>query len=107
MLLRRQRNGIQTAAVGAAIKGINGDIPQHPGNLRGICHALGRQGTGAVIPMGKLRLAVPDGDSAELRGLTFSSRAIRELLDRLMRCDVTPISLHDIVEDWLISECHS
>ena len=35
VLLRRQRNGIQTAAVGAAIKGINGDIPQHPGNLRG------------------------------------------------------------------------
>ena len=63
------------------------------------------------LPGGKtdygLRLAVPDGDSAELRGLTFSSRAIRELLDRLMRCDVTPVSLRDIVEDWLISECHS
>ena len=54
-----------------------------------------------------LRLTVPGGDSSELRGVTFSSRAIRELLDRLMRCDVTPISLHDIVEDWLISECHS
>ena len=63
------------------------------------------------LPGGKtdygLRLAVPDGDSAELKGLTFSSRAIRELLDRLMRCDVTPVSLRDIVEDWLISECHS
>lgn len=63
------------------------------------------------LPGGKtdygLRLAVPDGDSAELRGLTFSSRAIRELLDRLMRCDVTPVSLRDIVEDWLISECHT
>ena len=63
------------------------------------------------LPGGKadygLRLTVPDGDSAELRGITVSASAIRKLLNRLMRCDVTPVSLHDIVEDWLISECHS
>ena len=51
-----------------------------------------------------LRLTVPGGDSSELRGVTFSLSAIRRLLGRLMRCDVTPMSLRDIVDDWLISE---
>ena len=63
------------------------------------------------LPGGKadygLRLTVPGGDSAEVRGITFSLGAIRRLLSRVMRCDVTPVSLRDIVEDWLISEYHS
>ena len=54
-----------------------------------------------------LRLTVTGGDSSELRGVTFSLSAIRRLLGRLMRCDVTPMSLRDIVDDWLISEYYS
>ena len=50
---------------------------------------------------------LPGGDSAELRGITVSSSAIRRLLSCLMRCEVTPMSLRDIVDDWLISEYHS
>ena len=54
-----------------------------------------------------LRLAVPGGDSAEVRGITFSRSRIHQLLTRLIRGSVTPVSLRDVVEDWLIGERHT
>ena len=69
-------------------------------------YLLEEQLPGGEVDYG-LRLAVPGGASAELRGITVSSSAIRRLLSCLMRCEVTPMSLRDIVDDWLISEYHS
>ena len=69
-------------------------------------YLLAEQLPGGKVDYG-LRLAVPGGDSAELRGIKVSSSAIRQLLSCLMRYEVTPMSLRDIVDDWLISEYHS
>lgn len=43
-------------------------------------------------------------EKAEIPGLTFSQRRIQELLDRMCRGVVTPVTARDVAEDWLLSE---
>ncbi len=48
-----------------------------------------------------VRVESETGDRAEVRKVTISSRSILELLGLLMRNTVTPVSLQDVIEDWL------
>lgn len=41
------------------------------------------------------------GESAQLLNITTSVSRIDELLELLMRNTVTPVTLRDVVEDWL------
>ncbi len=48
-----------------------------------------------------VRVESETGDRAEVRKVTISSRSILELMGLLMRNTVTPVSLRDVIEDWL------
>ena len=48
-----------------------------------------------------VKLAVDSGDFDEVPDITVSEQQICYLLDLLIRNTVTPISLRDILEDWL------
>lgn len=43
------------------------------------------------------------GESAEIPNLTSSQRRIQELQEVLLRGLVTPVTLRDVAEDWLLS----
>lgn len=43
----------------------------------------------------------PTGNTQRCRHITVSVARISELLDLLIRNDVTPAALFDVVEDWL------
>lgn len=43
------------------------------------------------------------GEVVEFQGLSGSLREIRSLLETLIRCSVTPVTLPYIVEDWLFT----
>ena len=43
-----------------------------------------------------------EGERVRLPNLTSSQRRITELLDRMARCAVTPVSARDVAEDWLL-----
>ena len=40
------------------------------------------------------------GETASFPGLTFSAAEIDELMERLIRCRVTPTGLADVLCDW-------
>ena len=42
-----------------------------------------------------------DGEEASLPNITVSTRRIDELMDLLIRNQVSPVTLQDVVEDWL------
>jgi len=42
------------------------------------------------------------GEQAEVRNLSKSKKAIEELLAAMQRGTVTPISVPDVVEDWIL-----
>ncbi len=42
------------------------------------------------------------GETAQVRDLTLCPERIRTLADRLVRGGVTPCTLADVVEDWLL-----
>lgn len=49
-----------------------------------------------------VKIAAPDrGDAAELPNITVSISRIDELMELLTHNVVTPVSLRDVVEDWL------
>ena len=48
-----------------------------------------------------VRIEKADGECAELRDLTGSRERIEALFHMLWRGGVTPLSLRDIIEDWL------
>jgi len=41
------------------------------------------------------------GERAEVRHITVSPQRIDELMETLVRCQVGPTHLRDVVEDWL------
>lgn len=47
-----------------------------------------------------VRVSAADGESACLPSLTHSYTLIHHLLTLLLENAVTPISLHDVAEDW-------
>lgn len=48
-----------------------------------------------------VRVAEDGGDCMEIQNLTVSISRIDELLDLLVRNEVTPCTLRDVVDDWL------
>ena len=46
-----------------------------------------------------------DGESAAVRCITLSTERIGKLLELLMRGRVTPVSLNDVVDDWVGELC--
>ncbi len=48
-----------------------------------------------------VRVTGPDGDCAEIPNITVSAGRIDELLDLLRRNQVSPVTLRDVVDDWL------
>ena len=48
-----------------------------------------------------VRVTGPDGECAELANITVSAGRIDELVDLLRRNQVSPVTLRDVVEDWL------
>lgn len=48
-----------------------------------------------------VRVTGPDGDCAEIPNITVSAGRIDELVDLLRRNQVTPVTLRDVVDDWL------
>lgn len=60
------------------------------------------------LPEGRMeygfRLVIPGGECAELPSVTVSRRRARRMLGSMLRGAVTPVSLHDIVEDQLAEE---
>lgn len=50
-----------------------------------------------------IRLTLAEtGETAEVRGLTLLPARIQALAETLVRCGVTPCTLGDVVEDWLV-----
>ena len=43
-----------------------------------------------------------EGEQVTVRQITTSCKEIRELLDLLVRGQVTPVTVRDVVEDWLL-----
>lgn len=48
-----------------------------------------------------VRVTGPDGECAEIPNITVSAGRIDELVDLLRRNQVTPVTLRDVVDDWL------
>ena len=48
-----------------------------------------------------VRVVREDGESAEVRNLTVRLERIDELVELLRRNAVSPVTLRDVVEDWL------
>lgn len=48
-----------------------------------------------------VRVEKADGECAELRDITASRERIEALFRMIWRGGVTPLSLRDIIEDWL------
>ena len=48
-----------------------------------------------------VRVTGPDGDCAEIPNITVSAGRIDELVDLLRRNQVSPVTLRDVVDDWL------
>ena len=53
----------------------------------------GRDRYGILVEKGAERVEIPS--------LAGSRRRVRELLDRMLRGAVTPVTVRDVVEDWL------
>ena len=48
-----------------------------------------------------VRVTGPDGDCAEIPNITVRAGRIDELVDLLRRNQVSPVTLRDVVDDWL------
>ena len=48
-----------------------------------------------------VRVTGPDGECAEIPNITVSAGRIDELVDLLRRNQVSPVTLRDVVDDWL------
>ena len=48
-----------------------------------------------------VRVTGSDGDCAEIPNITVSAGRIDELVDLLRRNQVSPVTLRDVVDDWL------
>ena len=51
-----------------------------------------------------VKIAGPGGDGDAVRDLTISQDRILRLISLLVDCRVTPVSLRDVVEDWLLAD---
>ena len=49
-----------------------------------------------------LRIDCDNGDTESVRGITLSQCRIKTLMDMVLRNTVTPSTLRDVVEDWLL-----
>ena len=43
-----------------------------------------------------------NGERTAVPGITLSRRRVQSLLDGLIRGQVTPVALRDVVDDWLL-----
>lgn len=50
-----------------------------------------------------VEISCEDGEAESVRGITLSQNRILCLLMLLMEQTVTPVTLRDVVEDWLLS----
>lgn len=57
--------------------------------------------TGAELEGYGVMAAMEGGDTAAVRCVTVHSEEARRLLDVLRRGRVTPVTLRDVVEDWV------
>lgn len=48
-----------------------------------------------------VRVTGPDGECAEIPNITVNAGRIDELVDLLRRNQVSPVTLRDVVDDWL------
>lgn len=48
-----------------------------------------------------IKIEAEDGEAESVPDVTVSAEGIRRLLDILVRNTVTPVTLRDIIEDWL------
>ncbi len=55
---------------------------------------VGIETYGVLVQLGNEQVLIPD--------LSSSSNAVRELLTQMAGGGVSPIAVHDIVEDWLL-----
>jgi len=51
-----------------------------------------------------VKISDSSGGSNAFSSLTCSREQCRGLIKRLVKCDVTEITLRDVVEDWLLRE---
>ena len=51
-----------------------------------------------------VEIALENGERERIRGVTLSQRRILLLLTLLMKNAVTPTTLRDVVEDWLLTD---
>lgn len=49
-----------------------------------------------------IQVGYANGEADFVRGITFSQNQIMKLLVTLMEQTVTPVTLRDVVEDWLL-----
>lgn len=49
-----------------------------------------------------VKIACSNGEDDSIRGITLSQSKILLLLSVLMEQSVTPTTLHDVVEDWIL-----
>ena len=50
-----------------------------------------------------VEIAYTDGENAKICGITLSQRQILLLISKLIECTVTPTTLRDVIEDWLLT----
>lgn len=50
-----------------------------------------------------IEISCENGDDALVRGITLSQSKILVLLSMLMEYAVTPVTLKDVVEDWVLA----
>ena len=61
--------------------------------------------SGEVFSNYGVMVSVPEsGETASVRGVTLSGDRIFSLASKLARHRVTPITLRDVLDDWLISQ---
>lgn len=58
-----------------------------------------RSASGEIYGVGMER----DGEGMDLPDLTPSQKRAQALLENLIRGQVTPVSLRDVVDDWLLT----
>jgi len=49
-----------------------------------------------------VRIDCDNGETASVRGITLSQSRIQVLMDMVLRNTVTPSTLRDVVEDWIL-----
>lgn len=49
-----------------------------------------------------VEITLETGEKCRVSGITYSQPGILRLIAALMRGGVTPVSLHDVVDDWIL-----